>query len=393
MLYWCYFVFVFFVESVVLNGESLLRTETDPLPKTEAPRLLSDELPLCRDTEYTVGRWEGYIKDEETRKKSFVCVDCSEEEVELQQLQEGTEKIDICADDSSSQDYSYHDGLHFREFSSGCACSHASKENIHQILPHERYEWVPSNCRLEEFDAHKFCSLLGHRTVMLIGDSTMHQTANTLMFLIKHQNATCSAQIIFALSYTLSGKGTTHPFTYHTNSGSRPDGIDFQTDSILSYPDIVVLNVGAHAEDWGDLNYIWEIWDLKGMIRREMEGAGRNSTFIWKTQNPGHVNCTTIFEPLKEPQQIDKNDPKDTFKWSEFLGYDELNVNNAKELGMKIIDMSPLYYRADAHPSVSKLLLHKKTEHDCLHYCIPGPLNLFAVILMNMLQTGEIPRI
>jgi hypothetical protein len=43
--------------------------------------------------------------------------------------------------------------------------------------------------------------------------------------------------------------------------------------------------------------------------------------------------------------------------------------------------MEPLYYRADAHSG----------NGDCLHYCMPGPLDLAAMLLHHMFITGELP--
>jgi hypothetical protein len=42
-------------------------------------------------------------------------------------------------------------------------------------------------------------------------------------------------------------------------------------------------------------------------------------------------------------------------------------------------DTYPLYFRPDAHIS----------EEDCLHYCLPGALNVEANIFLTKLYTGE----
>ena len=44
-----------------------------------------------------------------------------------------------------------------------------------------------------------------------------------------------------------------------------------------------------------------------------------------------------------------------------------------------VIDMSPLYQRPDAH-----------ALDDCLHFCTPGPLDLFGELLMAALSNGEL---
>ena len=41
--------------------------------------------------------------------------------------------------------------------------------------------WEPSGCRLRDFSASAFCTALGDRTLLLVGDSTMQQLASVLM--------------------------------------------------------------------------------------------------------------------------------------------------------------------------------------------------------------------
>ena len=53
------------------------------------------------------------------------------------------------------------------------ACSCDSKSNRLELGSIEQYQWKPSFCDLPAWDANAFCHLLGNRTVLLVGDSTM----------------------------------------------------------------------------------------------------------------------------------------------------------------------------------------------------------------------------
>jgi hypothetical protein len=44
------------------------------------------------------------------------------------------------------------------------------------------------------------------------------------------------------------------------------------------------------------------------------------------------------------------------------------------------VDLAPLYLRPDAHPG----------GNDCLHMCVPGPLDLFSILLLAMLRNGDL---
>ena len=55
-----------------------------------------------------------------------------------------------------------------------CACDPARREQLSLL-------WEPSGCKLREFSAEAFCTALGDRTLLLVGDSTMQQLASVLM--------------------------------------------------------------------------------------------------------------------------------------------------------------------------------------------------------------------
>jgi hypothetical protein len=55
-----------------------------------------------------------------------------------------------------------------------CACDPARREQLSLL-------WEPSGCRLRDFSASAFCTALGDRTLLLVGDSTMQQLASVLM--------------------------------------------------------------------------------------------------------------------------------------------------------------------------------------------------------------------
>jgi len=108
-----------------------------------------------------------------------------------------------------------------------------------------------------------------------------------------------------------------------------------------------------------------------------LQNGHKNVSMVWKTQNPGHVTCDSFKEPqthytLAKPEM-------DNYCWNLHPTFDELSRNYSTIMNYEVIDMSPLYFRADAHPGF-----------DCLHYCVPGPLDLFSILFLNKLLYGEI---
>ena len=148
-------------------------------------------------------------------------------------------------------------------------------------------------------------------------------------------------------------------------------------------PEFCIMNFGAWCQDPGDMYSIWTAVDLQ--VR---ERQGRGTKFVWKTLNPPHEGCTHIKEPYTELVET----KSDTYGWKYWPEYDQMSNEFAKNLSMPIIDMHPLWLRPDAHVGSPSPSTHYDPNHfnDCLHYSIPGPINVFGDILLNMMVTGEL---
>eukprot|EP01035_Chromulina_nebulosa_P041428 gene41428-56046_t len=83
------------------------------------------------------------------------------------------------------------------------------------------------------------------------------------------------------------------------------------------------------------------------MIENVRLSSGKNLSFVWKTQSPGHVSCDTVSEPQTyelAPAHLDR------WQWNLHQYFDDFSKNWSTIMNYKVIDMSPLYLRADAHP-------------------------------------------
>ena len=110
--------------------------------------------------------------------------------------------------------------------------------------------FVPAGCALPPWDAPRFCRLLDRRRLLLIGDSTMEQTASVLMNSIalgsrrpagKAEAAAeggggCQTQVAMMLSETLVGQ--------RVKAKSRGEVWTEHVQRVR--PDVVVVNAGAH---------------------------------------------------------------------------------------------------------------------------------------------------
>ena len=141
---------------------------------------------------------------------------------------------------------------------------------------------------------------------------------------------------------------------------------------------ITILSSGPHLQDVGDLDAI--LFGLLSLIKSYRELT--NTTFVWKTQNPAHFQCDSYNAPTVGSTGYPIPPNLDKYHWNALPDYDNYIRSNSSEAryGFKILDMSPLYYRADAHAG----------NGDCLHFCMPGPVDLFSILLLQMLYNGEL---
>jgi hypothetical protein len=165
-----------------------------------SPNDTSSELPLCTGDAHVQGAWVPF----EPLTKSFVCCGWHDddylnlpEDCGIPNLRKGLRQFigDGC---SAEPPYFTHVGGH------ACYCD--AKQGRFTINRREKYSWKPHDCKLLSWDAHGFCAHLGARAMVFSGDSTMQQTAATVINMLVAAKAACAEQLIFKLSDTLTGK-------------------------------------------------------------------------------------------------------------------------------------------------------------------------------------------
>ena len=213
----------------------------------------------------------------------------------------------------------------------------------------DEYTWTGLTAK---WDAHKTCHKLANRTVLLIGDSTMLQTAATLMNAM--HPAGCQTQFISSISDTLVGRPL-----------GRENRGDNWTNLVFEFnPDIVILTAGAHIYNRSNFDFvITNVIQEAAHLKAEMP----NLELAWKTQQPG--GCTT-----NVAQEIELS-PKQ-YQYDQFYERDLYALSELPRHGIHVIDMRMLYYRSDAHPGTP----------DCLHMCVPGPLDIIAPLFSQLLD-------
>ena len=310
-------------------------------------------LPWCTD-QITPGHW-AFVNE---TQKSFQC--CSwDKDFSL-----GNDPA-VCGNERISKIYQQcfvgSNAIVQHAGSNACSCDDVQGRST--VYAREKYDWIPSFCRLQDWNAPFFCELLGNRTIMLVGDSSMEQSASTLMAMIKSGEGGCADQI----------KACRSDYLYF---GIKEGELSLKPYFHLFQPDIVVLTFGAHAQDDGD---VWTVWSFLEPIIAEIRNDFPDTQFVWRSQNPGHVNCHAYSQPSDHYDSVEEqNSGHDRYRWHTLPHIDEYNKNKSIELNITFLDLSPLYLRPDSH-----------TPAECLHYCMPGPLNIFSRMMLQLLYNKK----
>ena len=100
--------------------------------------------------------------------------------------------------------------------------------------------------------------------------------------------------------------------------------------------------------------------------------ATRHRLLIWKTQSPG--GCSANLS-----RGVAGADYESVYNYATFAARDERVVRALAAYGLPYLDVRMLYNRTDAH-------VDSRVGHgDCLHYCMPGALDVVPLLLYRLL--------
>ena len=136
---------------------------------------------------------------------------------------------------------------------------------------------------------------------------------------------------------------------------------------------VVVFNRGAHY--CSDIAYRIGVRAALRHARNLMP----NAIIIYRNTAVGHVGCANVSEPLKERQPLDIQ----PYNWDKFPAQNEIARAEVEAVGGIYMDVEALSrLRADGHQG----LIKEMGFTDCLHYCLPGPLDGWVQLLYNILM-------
>jgi hypothetical protein len=249
-----------------------------------SPGCKSTALPMCLGDAHVQGAWVPY----EPILKSFVCCSWVSDDYlnVLEQCGTPTLRRGLIATrgDGASAEPPYFTYVGGR----GCVCD--AEQGRLTVNRREKYTWKADKCRLRNWNAHSFCTKLGARNMIFIGDSAMQQAAVTVINMLVAGHGVCAQQLLYGLSDTL----------IYRNHGGQNRGTHW-LNIVGAAPDnsIIVISAGPHIHK-GFESILAEIAESIKLLRTERPSL----TFVWKTQQAAHNDCRNFTEPLVAIQQV-----------------------------------------------------------------------------------------
>ena len=252
-----------------------------------------------------------------------------------------------------------------------------------------KWQWeVQSSCTYKIPDRRTFCETLNGRNILIVGDSTSWTFASTIMdFAVEYKwigsqfdaepvpvRICKSSDLLFIRNDILSLVQRNEVML----DTVVQDGniVEFSwIDHLLSGKyEIVIFNRGAHYFPDPILKD-----NLKLLGHYLNDTTVRNKTTIfYRNTVAGHHNCENFTKPDNNNKYVD-SDVKG-YHWHNFARQNIFVIKYMKSIGAYIIDANATsFFRPDHHLGPG----------DCLHYCIPGPVDTWLIFFWNLLALHD----
>ncbi|CAM0913541.1 unnamed protein product [Alopecurus aequalis] len=308
------------------------------------------------------------------------------------------------------------------------------------------WRWQPAGCRLPAFDAMAFLTAVRGKHVAFVGDSVARNQAESLLCLLsaaspyhlvsgdledhfrrwafEAYNVTVS---VYWAPFLVTATGRSANFTI-PHDILHFDALAERWSADADTMDLVVINVGHWF--WGkaiyhngsevigthlfdtELNHAAEIGMLRPfreayrMSLERLLGSGRPRTVVCTTFSPSHFEGKSYDDPTscakKNPYKDGEKELGSIEKELRSIVYEETaeavaaSTNSSNGVRFEVMDVTKLSsLRPDGHPGPYMKrdpFAHGVPERmptDCLHFCLPGPVDTFNDILLQILMTNR----
>ncbi|KAJ4823728.1 hypothetical protein Tsubulata_046992 [Turnera subulata] len=306
------------------------------------------------------------------------------------------------------------------------------------------WRWSPLDCELPPFDAQRFLNLMRNKQWALIGDSISRNHVQSLLCMLStveqavevyHDEEFKSRRWHFA-SYNFTISNIWTPFLveaaiFEDNNGVSTSEVQLQLDKLdkkwtnlyQSFDYMIISTgkwflkaavyhennkeVGCHiCSEKRNLTEVGFVFAYEKALRYAMNfiaTSKHKGMIFFRTSTPDHFengewhnggNCTKT-TPAKAGE-IELKDLNKILRNVELTEFEKASAKAAENgINLRLLDFTNLLLsRPDGHPGPYRQFYpfaedkNAKVQNDCLHWCLPGPIDYWNDIIMEMAVNG-----
>ncbi|XP_055808992.1 protein trichome birefringence-like 26 [Solanum dulcamara] len=307
------------------------------------------------------------------------------------------------------------------------------------------WRWKPRDCELSKFNPKRFLDMTRHKSLAFIGDSIMRNHVQSLLCILSqeekgvevyHDKQYKSRRWYFP-NHDLTLSVVWSPFLvkatiFEDDNGVSTDIIKLHLDKLddvwtrqFDNFDYVVIAggkwylktavyyennkiVGCHNCAGKNITEVGFEYAYRKALNSTLKHITRSKHKVYtffRTTTPDHFEngewntggyCNRT-GPFKEGE-IDMRDIDEVMRKIELDEFDRaLRISSEVGLTVKLFDTTFLsLLRPDGHPGVYRQFqpfaggnTHTKVQNDCLHWCLPGPIDTWNDLMMETLVSSS----
>ncbi|XP_065858645.1 protein trichome birefringence-like 23 isoform X2 [Euphorbia lathyris] len=305
------------------------------------------------------------------------------------------------------------------------------------------WRWNPRNCELPPFDAQRFLELMTDKTWALIGDSISRNHVQSLLCMLStvdqaievyHDEQYKSKRWHFP-SYNFTISAIWSPFLveaaiFEDDNGVSSAEIELHLDkldknwtNLYQNVDYAIIStgkwflkaaiyhenntiVGCHICPGKNLTEQGFVFAYERALRSAMDfisTSNHKGLIFFRTSTPDHFEngewhnggtCKKI-TPTKDGE-IELKDLNRILRDVELAEFEKASVKASENgVNLKLLDFTKLLLsRPDGHPGPYRQFQpfavdkNATVQNDCLHWCLPGPIDYWNDVIMEMVVNG-----
>ncbi|XP_061337884.1 protein trichome birefringence-like 23 [Gastrolobium bilobum] len=305
------------------------------------------------------------------------------------------------------------------------------------------WKWVPRDCELPQFDPQRFLNMMRNKVWALIGDSISRNHVQSLLCilskveqaaLVYHDEEYKSKSWLFP-SYNFSMSVIWSPFLVEAAIFEDINGISSAEvelyldkldnkwkDQYLNFDYIIISTgkwflksaiyhendtiIGCHEcpkRNLTEKGFDFAYREALKFVMNFIASSNHRGLIFFRTSTPDHFENGEWFSggtcnrtaPVKEGEMEMKYLSKilRDIELEEFAKAASEASRNG--VNLKLLDVAPLsLLRPDGHPGPYRQFHpfangpNDKVQKDCLHWCLPGPIDSWNDIIMEMVVNG-----